>query len=82
MQLGLGPGVTPAKTVLLRKVLVKVLHAPPLMAGPVLVSHPLNLFGRHPLGRSPAQPPVDQPGKPFLVISIAIASELPLRAPQ
>jgi hypothetical protein len=68
--------------VLLLQVLVKVLRRPTLVMAPVLVEHPGDLVHRHPLGRSLAQTPIHQPVKAVFLVTLAIAPELPLRAPQ
>jgi len=64
------------------KVLVKMLHVPPQILGPVLSQHPDSLVDRHPLGRRFAEPAVRKSIAPFLLVAPPAAPELPLRAPE
>ncbi|MBZ0227110.1 MAG: hypothetical protein K8F58_01470, partial [Bauldia sp.] len=46
----------------------------PHVVRPVLRQHPRHLVHRNPLLRSPAKPPVRQPGKPVLLVAIPVAT--------
>jgi hypothetical protein len=79
VQLGLHKGVAPAEIVVAREVLVKMLHVPAPVDAAVEVKHPLALRHGNALGRRLAEPAVHKPLKPFLLIALAVAPELPLR---
>ncbi|MDP9136983.1 MAG: hypothetical protein M3N38_02235 [Pseudomonadota bacterium] len=66
----------------LLQVLVKMLHVPAHVVGPVPVEHPRQLVHRNLLGRSLAQASVDEPVRPVFLKTIPIPAELPLRDPQ
>ena len=82
VQLRLHPGVAPLEIVVAHQVLVKMLHVPAPVTVPVQLQHQPQLPRRHPLRRRLAQPPVDQPLHPVLLVAVPIAPELPLRHPQ
>src|SRR5271163_5053432 len=66
LKMKLGPGVAPAKAVVLHQMLVKVLDREALVA---LAIEPLHLLGPvdgNPPARSLAQPPIDKPGLAIL----------------
>jgi hypothetical protein len=63
-------------------VLVEMLHVPAHVAAPILTQHPSNLVHRHPLRRGLAQPTIDKPSQPILLVAMPVASELPFRHPQ
>jgi len=67
---------------LAHQVLVKMLHVPAPVRLPIQLQHPLHLRRRNSLRRRLAKPPVDQPLKPVLLVTLPIASELSLRHPQ
>jgi hypothetical protein len=82
LQHPLGPGVAEREAVLRHELLVKVLHREVEVARAELLQHPLDAVDRHPPARDPAAPPVDQPLRPFGLVAIAQAAEVPLAHPQ
>src|SRR5215831_12914300 len=82
VQLRLGPGVAPAKLVLLLNVLVEMLHVPAHVVLAVLSQHPCHPVDRHPPSRRFAESAIDQSGKPFLLKPAPVAPELSFRNSQ
>src|SRR5271155_4860265 len=82
LEMKLGPGVAPAKAVVLHQMLVEVLDREALVA---LAIEPLHLLGpvdRNPLARRLAEPPIDKPGLAFLLVAARPAPKRPLAHPQ
>jgi hypothetical protein len=82
VQLRLHPGVAPPEAVVAHQALVEMLHVPAPVNLPIQLQHPPRIARRNPLRRRLAEPPVDQPLSPVLLVAPPIAPELPLRHPQ
>ncbi len=82
VQLGLGPGIAPAKTVVFDQVIVEVLDRPARVNRAVLLQHPVNLVDRNPLGRGLAEAAVKQTLQSIGLMAIPPASERPIAHPQ
>jgi hypothetical protein len=78
VQLRLDPGVAPPEAVIAHQALVEMLHVPAPVHIPIQLQHPPRIARRNPLRRRLADPPVDQPLSPVLLVAPPIAPELPL----
>ena len=61
------------------QVLVEVLHVPAPVHVPIKLQRPQNVPLRNAPPRRLAQPAIDKPGKPVILVTIAIAPKLPFR---
>ena len=82
MQMGLGPGIAPAKTMVLAQVIVEMLDRPARVNRTVLLHHPVDLVDRHTLGRGLAKAPVKQAIQTLILMAAPPTPKRPLAHPQ
>ena len=82
LQVKLGPGVAPAKAVILHQMLMEVLDGETLVALAIERLHLLGPVDRNPLARRLAEPLVQKPRLALLIAPVAPAPKRPLAHPK